>query len=336
MQIISARIPRARTLARTGPELGRAAQLRLKWITHYQTRGRNVALTCRYFGISRQTFYRWWRRYVPHDLTSLQGRSHRPRRHRQPTWTPQLAERVLHLRRQYPRWGKDKLVVLLRREGWQVSTSMVGRILTQLKRRSRLVEPLPRRLARAGRARLRPYAVRKPPEHAVCQPGDLVQVDTLDLRLLPGVVVKQFTARDVVSRWDVVEAHRRATSLTAARFLQTLLQRMPFPIRAVQVDGGSEFAATFEQACRQRGLQLFVLPPRSPKLNGAVERAQRTHTEEFYEVTPCAWQIEELNRELQAWERVYNTVRPHQALGYLTPQQFLTQWQAQRKEAKCH
>ena len=163
-----------------------------------------------------------------------------------------------------------------------------------------------------------------------------MQVDTLDLRLLPGVVVKQFTARDVVSRWDVVEAHRRATSLTAARFLQTLLQRMPFPIRAVQVDGGSEFAATFEQACRQRGLQLFVLPPRSPKLNGAVERAQRTHTEEFYEVTPCAWQIEELNRELQAWERVYNTVRPHQALGYLTPQQFLTQWQAQRKEAKCH
>src|SRR6516164_9619385 len=52
---------------------------------------------------------------------------------------------------------------------------------------------------------------------------------------------------------------------------------MPFPIRALQVDGGSEFAAEFEQACQQRGLYLFVLPPRSPKLNGAVERANRTH-----------------------------------------------------------
>ena len=51
---------------------------------------------------------------------------------------------------------------------------------------------------------------------------------------------------------------------------------MPFPIRAVQVDGGSEFAAEFEQACQQRGWHLFVLPPRSPKLNGAVERANRT------------------------------------------------------------
>jgi len=54
------------------------------------------------------------------------------------------------------------------------------------------------------------------------------------------------------------------------------------------VDGGSEFAADFEQACQQCGLRLFVLPPRSPKLNGAVERAQRTHTEEFYQVTACS------------------------------------------------
>jgi hypothetical protein len=40
---------------------------------------------------------------------------------------------------------------------------------------------------------------------------------------------------------------------------------MPFPIRALQVDSGSEFAAEFEAACQRRGLRLFVLPPRSPK-----------------------------------------------------------------------
>ena len=87
-------------------------------------------------------------------------------------------------------------------------------------------------------------------------------------------------------------------------------------------------AADFEQACRDRRLKLFVLPPRSPKLNGRVERAQRTHTEEFYEVTPCSWLIPQLNQELGTWERTYNTVRPHQALGYLTPLQFLHQWQS--------
>ena len=131
------------------------------------------------------------------------------------------------------------------------------------------------------------------------EPGDLVQVDTLDVRPLPGVILKQFTARDVVSRWDVVEVRTRATANTATDFLSTLQARMPFPVRAIQVDGGSEFQAGFEQACQERGLRLFVLPPRSPKLNGAVERAQRTHTEEFYEVNDFPLESAPLNQQLR-------------------------------------
>ena len=132
----------------------------------------------------------------------------------------------------------------------------------------------------------------------------------------------------------MIQAHTRATAFTASEFLDTLQHRMPFPIRAVQVDGGSEFAAEFEPACQQRGLHWFVLPPRSPKLNGTVERANRTPTEEFYQVTACSREMKKLNRELRNWERIYNTVRPHQALGYLTPQQFLRQISSQRKECK--
>lgn len=56
----------------------------------------------------------------------------------------------------------------------------------------------------------------------------------------------------------------------------------------------------------------------SPKLNGAVERAQRTHTEEFYQVTNCPPEKAALNREVREWEKTYNTVRPHQSLGYLS------------------
>ena len=77
-----------------------------------------------------------------------------------------------------------------------------------------------------------------------------------------------------------------------------------------------------------RGIRLFVLPPRSPKLNGAVERANRTHTEEFYDLHELDWTVAALNRQTRAWERVYNTVRPHQALGYRTPQQFLREFVA--------
>ena len=336
MRIVSGRPPRSRYLERGAAELSREAQKRLQWFDHYQWHGRSAALTCRYFGISRQTFYRWKRRYDAQALSTLEERSHRPHRRRRPTWTGEQAERVRRLREQYPRWGKDKLAVLLRREGWAVSVSMVGRILTSLRQRGVLSAPVLFRVKRRRGTAGRPWALRKPKDYAVEKPGDLVQLDTLDLRPSPSVVLKQFTARDMISRWDVIEVHRRATSTAATLFLDTLQRRLPFPLRALQVDGGSEFAAVFEAACRQRGLRLFVLPPRSPKLNGQVERANRTHTEEFYEVTPCSLSIAELNRELEAWERTYNTVRPHQALGYLTPQEFLAQSSSLRKDIECH
>jgi len=112
---------------------------------------------------------------------------------------------------------------------------------------------------------------------------------------------------------------------------------MPFPIKAIQVDGGSEFQDAFERECQKRSIKLFILPPRSLKLNGHVERAQRTHTEEFYEVTEANFEIRELNWALFEWEKVYNTIRPHQALGYLTPQEFLERHQQnQRREVMCH
>lgn len=155
------------------------------------------------------------------------------------------------------------------------------------------------------------------------EPGDIVQVDTMDIRPLPGVIIKHFSARDIISRWDVVGVSSHATASSAARFITSIIDRMPFKVKAIQVDGGAEFQSVFEDACQSLGIRLFVLPPRSPKLNGYVERANRTHAEEFYEVTKADFNIHSLNPALRDWEQIYNTVRPHQALKYLTPNQFL-------------
>jgi putative transposase len=331
-------VPEARQLASLGKRRSRPAQARLQWMLFYFFNGRNASRTCRRFGISRQTFYRWKRRFDRHDLTTLEARSHRPRKVRQPTWTVELAERVLSLRKQYPRWGKDKLAVLLRREKCTVSTSMVGRILGDLKRRGALHEPPKSAVLRQARRKLRnrPWAIRKPKHWPIAQPGDLVEIDTKEIRMRGGVLLKHFSARDVVSRWDVVEVHRRATSLAAARFLDTLLDRVPFPVKALQVDGGSEFAAEFEEACQQKQLPLFVLPPKSPKLNAHVERSHRTHNEEFYEVQAESDQLPVLNRQLRRWENTYNCVRPHQSLAYLTPLEFIARWKLNLRKAKCH
>ena len=288
---------------------------------HYEKCG-NASLTCRHFDINRETFYRWRRRYNPRDLTTLENLSSCPKTRRSRTWTVEQVEAVLEMREFYPRWGKDKLAVLLLRKGMVLSVSKVGRIIAYLKTRQVIREPI-RAIKVCQRRWKRPYGVRRPRDYQVQAPGDLVQIDALEVRPVPGVVLKQFTSRDVVSRWDCLELAYQATASTARRLLDPILARMPFPVRAIQVDGGSEFMAEFEEECRDRGIRLFILPPRSPKLNGNVESANRTHTEEFYHFSTANPTVAELGAELREWERVYNTIRPHQALGYLTPMEFL-------------
>lgn len=80
--------------------------------------------------------------------------------------------------------------------------------------------------------------------------------------------------------------------------------------------------AGFEKACEGLGIRLFVLPPRSPKLNGHVERIQRTFRDEFY-TRSLPSGIPELQRELNAYLDYYNRRRPHRALGGLAPLEYL-------------
>jgi hypothetical protein len=84
--------------------------------------------------------------------------------------------------------------------------------------------------ATGRKLRHRPWATRKPRFWPVRKPGDLVEIDTKQIRPARNALVHHFSARDVVSRWDVVEAHAQSTARTAVQFLDALLARMPFPI----------------------------------------------------------------------------------------------------------
>src|SRR5258708_9199894 len=101
-------LPEARQLARLGKKVTRAAQARLQWMLFYFFNARNAARTCRHFGISRQTFYRWKRRFDRHELSTLEGHSHRPRRRRQPARASGVAGLGVSPTRPVPRWGRDK------------------------------------------------------------------------------------------------------------------------------------------------------------------------------------------------------------------------------------
>jgi len=125
--------------------------------------------------LARSTVYRWERRLKGEGLRGLENRSRRPKRVRQRQWGAELAVRVRRLRESCHGWRKDKLAPLLWEDGETISISTVGRILRHLKVRRVLREPQCRRVRLRRQWPKRPYAVRKPKEYGVGEPGDLVQ-----------------------------------------------------------------------------------------------------------------------------------------------------------------
>lgn len=320
-----------RSLVRQGA-ISQGAAKRLKWMDHYARLG-NARLTCRYFGISAQTFYRWKNRYDPYDLTTLEEASRRPHRVRQQETPEAVVSKILELRQRWPRWSKVKLAVLLARQGIRVSASTVGRVMGRLRARGLLVEPENVRQAKLARRRRRKprYAVRMPKDYRVDAPGDVVQVDALQVRILPNEVRFQFSAWDRVSKYGAYRAYRQQKSTAAAAFLHHLCTKFPFRIKAIQIDGGSEFMDQFEAACRYKKILLFVNPPNRPQQNGGVERTNRTSREEFYEVEDLSPITAELNQQLEGWEYTYNFIRPHLSLDLLTPDEYYRRWKRNQK-----
>jgi len=144
-------------------------------------------------GVSTATLYRWQKRINEKGTRGLEESSRRPKRLRTTRWSVELIETVLELRKQYPRWGREKICVLLGREDIHTSASTVGRILNYLKKRGLIHDPPGTVKTGKKGAKRRPFALRKPKNYGIQVPGDMVQVDTLDVSLMPGVHFKHFT-----------------------------------------------------------------------------------------------------------------------------------------------
>jgi transposase InsO family protein len=275
-------------------------------------------------GVPRSTLYRWEKDAAP--------KSRRPHRVRAKTWTPALRQAAERLRQDFPMWGRAKLGPLLRAEGFTVSDATVGRVLAELVARG-AVEAVPtlrkRPYARRWTAKRR-FARRLPRDLAVAEPGALVQLDTVFVNLTPTKAIKHFTAYDPIAKWTVGKAFNRATAQAAASFLDKIIADMPFPVKAIQVDGGSEFMAEFELACQAKGIALYVLPPRCPQMNGAVERCNGAWRYEFYQTYELPGGVNDLNPILDSFQHLYNHHRPHGALAGNTPAQYLAAQSAKR------
>ena len=306
------------------PELPDSARSKLATLQVIEElrKGFSAARACALAGTPRATYYRW-RRLLRRGPAALRdGRASNPRRRRAPA--QELHREAIEAERKRLHMGKTKLAVTLANRGVHVSASTVHRVLHAAFERGSLqrLGYANRGASRRRNAAKRAHAQRKRSNLKPTRAGELVQVDTLHENSVLGRPRYQFTAVDPSERHYFAQLYSRATSRNAASFLHELIAAFPVPIRSLQVDNGSEFRGEFEQACQQLGIQLFTIPPATPKANGMVERAQRSSREEHYAFEPPCLTLEEERAALAAYVHHYNHVRPHCALNYLTPNQY--------------
>ncbi len=279
---------------------------RLTWIKLYEETG-DAGLVCRRCGISRPTLRKWLRRYAEQGIDGLVSQSRRP--HRSPNQKVFAQEEawILALRRER-KLGARRIQHELRREHvCFLSLETIHKVLAR--------HPTP--------------PVRRPKRHIVPKrynmrlPGERAQMDTM--KLAPGLY--QYTFVDDCTRYLVAALYPQRTAANTLEFLDYVLEQTPFPIQRLQTDNGTEFLA---YKVRDRLLALRIkhrpIPPRTPHLNGKVERAQKTVLDEFYATTTL--DSATLADDLEDWLQDYNYRRVHGSLG-VTP---IDRWAALEEE----
>ena len=252
------------------PLFDRQVRRRLAILRHAEEVTGNVAMTCRYYGISRQLFYTWQRRFDGEGADGLKDRSRRPKTSPRATRT-EVVGKIIYLRQHY-HFGPAKIAMYLQRyHDVAISHSGVWRILKRLQM-NRL--PASQRYQRHDK-RWKRYEKQLP--------GHRIQIDVKFIEPLPGTVTRpgrrhpkyyQFTAIDDCTRLRVLRIYRTLNQKTAIQFTDYVAERLPFQIQVIQTDNGPEFGTAFHYHVLDKGIGHVYIKPRTPRLNGKVERSR--------------------------------------------------------------
>lgn len=271
----------------------------------------DTAKICREWEVPRSTFYRWKKAYAEQGDAGLVRKRPVAKSHPRQL-QPEVIEKIIHLRRTY-HFGPQRIAWYVQRyHGVTTSCSSVYRTLVR-----QGMSRLPRNIGRRA-IHTRRYAKQVPGHH--------VQVDVkfLTLKTAGGMKVRrfQYTAIDDATRIRALKIYPRHTQTNAIDFIDYVIEKFPFRIHTVRTDRGHEFQALFHWHVEDKGIRHVYIKPRSPQLNGKVERSHRSDGEEFYQLLTYTDDVD-LNRKLAQWERFYNYDRPHGAFDGKTPYEAL-------------
>jgi transposase InsO family protein len=267
----------------------------------------NARKACEDFGIPRSSFYDWKKAFGKEGEAGLLrkkpvAKSH-PRKLKQ-----SVVDKIVHLRRTYQLGSWRIKFYLERYHNIIISESSVTRTLVKYKI-NRLPKTASKRTLHTKR-------------YSKDTPGHHVQVDVKFITLSDALGKKlkryQYTAVDDATRIRALKIFSRHNQKNAIEFIDHVINKFPFRIHTIRTDRGHEFQAKFHWHVEDKGIGHIYIKPRTPQLNGKVERSHRIDQEEFYQLLSYTDDVD-LNKKLERWEQFYNFDRPHGAFEGKTP-----------------
>jgi len=301
-------------------KLSLAALQRLAWFDFYISHGENISLTCRHFGISRDTFYLWKKRFNPRQLQTLEfdSKTRRPHTVRKMTTAQWIQDKIYAIRKADVEKSKYEIQAELGDQGITVGRKCIEKVI---KRHKELWNVQHRKKVKAHKKRsiARVKAARELRDKGL---GSLVQVDTKYLSVL-GNTYYIFSAIDCKSRYGFIYCYRSISSRSGKDFIKRVREYFPFSIEAVNTDNGSEYLLEFHKEIDSWGIPHFFTDPHCPKQNGRVERFHQTAEYEYFNYQTLLDELEYMRMLCMEFNIKYNTKRYHQSLGYKTPAQYV-------------
>lgn len=323
---------------------------RLKWmyVIKYECGG-NITQSANKIGVSRQwlsTIHSKWKK-LKEDPRQLEPTSRAPAHtDKRNKIAKKVEDKIITVRNKY-HWGKDKITVVLKRDyGINVGATTVNRYL----RKNNLINlklSNKNRLAwvrrKAGQVE-QLQKVRPPKQIKDYKPGALIEKD-MKFILKKGCFLNpmkykakenfwyQHTFLDSFTRIRFAPISKYGSSETAAKIQKQIEQKFPFKIACVNTDAGGENGKYFANRLQEKNIVHFFSRAGTPTDNPRVERSHLTDDQEFYsQGNLCSTFKEQVEKKIKH-DYIYNHIRPHQALGNLTPMAFYQLWQKEPDEA---
>lgn len=332
--------------------LSKEAKKRLVWLylLYYEQAG-NVTNAAVKIGISRQwlsalktTFERGSK-----DPRSLEPKSRAPHdTHKRKRITEDAEQKILAVRALSKNvWGKEKISRVLQRDyNITINPNTVNKYLHKHEKIDPRISKKNMKAWRAKKAREGQIELRikyRPPKQIKdMAPGALVEKDMKyvekQTRTGPGKDAENFysqhTTIDSLTRIRSLRLAKDATAAGSRDAHRQAVDSFPFPVACLNADNGSENNAEVREELMQTSVFQFYSNTGTPTDNPRVERSHLTDELEFYQRGGFRKTFEEQREALAEWEHFYNFIRPHQALGYLTPIQFYTLWKQDPESAQ--